>query len=251
MVKYLSLFSGAGGGDLSSQHLLGHKCVGYVEYEDYPQRVIAQRIKDGLLDEAPIFGDIRSFISEGYARAYQGMVDIVTGGPPCQPFSNAGVQLADEDYRNMWPETIQVVRIIRPHAIFFENVPSFLNSEYAVSVFRELSELGYEIVPPLILGSDDIGGVDNRKRAWIAANSNTDRLQGEHATPSSKAHRSKEWIHIERVLVEIQRGHRDRVPESWILRKGTRNPQEVDRIKAIGNMQNPIVAATAWEILTQ
>ena len=72
-VRELSLFSGAGGGLLGT-HLMGWEPVGYVEYDDYCQRVIKARIEDGILRDAPIFGDIRAFISEGYADAYQGMV---------------------------------------------------------------------------------------------------------------------------------------------------------------------------------
>jgi predicted DNA-binding protein YlxM (UPF0122 family) len=64
-MNYLSLFTGAGGGDLAFQHLLdGFRCVGYVEYEEYCQKVIRQRIKDGFLNEAPIFGDIRNLTKE-------------------------------------------------------------------------------------------------------------------------------------------------------------------------------------------
>src|SRR3990167_9497742 len=87
-MRELSLFSGAGGGLLGTK-LLGFKHIGYVEWDDYCQRVIAQRIKDGILDEAPIFGDIRSFIDQGYADAYSGLVDIITGGFPCQDISIA------------------------------------------------------------------------------------------------------------------------------------------------------------------
>ncbi len=54
----LSLFTGAGGGLLGTK-LLGWRTIGYVEYESYCQKVIRQRIADGLLDAAPIFGDIR------------------------------------------------------------------------------------------------------------------------------------------------------------------------------------------------
>ncbi len=60
----LSLFSGAGGGLIATKHLLGWRTIGYVEFNDYCQRVIAQRIKDGLLDEAPIFGDIKTLTKE-------------------------------------------------------------------------------------------------------------------------------------------------------------------------------------------
>ena len=85
-MRELSLFSGAGGGLIAS-YVLGWRSIGYVEYNEYCQRVIRQRIQDGILPDAPIFGDINTFLSEGYASAYQGMVDIVTAGFPCQPFS--------------------------------------------------------------------------------------------------------------------------------------------------------------------
>jgi predicted DNA-binding protein YlxM (UPF0122 family) len=59
----LSLFSGAGGGLLGTM-LLGFRPIGYVEWDDYCQRVIAARIRDGILPDAPIFGDIRSITKE-------------------------------------------------------------------------------------------------------------------------------------------------------------------------------------------
>jgi len=64
-MNVLSLFTGAGGGELAFQHLLtGFRTVGYVEIDDYCQRVIRQRISDGLLDDAPIFGDIKNLTKE-------------------------------------------------------------------------------------------------------------------------------------------------------------------------------------------
>lgn len=85
----LSLFSGGGGGLLGSK-LLGWRTVGYVEKEQHCQKVIVQRIAEGLLDAAPVFGDVRRFIDEGYTESYKGMVDVVSAGFPCQPFSVAG-----------------------------------------------------------------------------------------------------------------------------------------------------------------
>lgn len=111
-MRYLSLFSGAGGGDLGLQHLVGMECVGYVEWNKHCQRVIAARIRDKLLSCAPIYGDIRTFNSDGYADAYQGMVDLVAGGFPCQPFSAAGYMLGESDPRNMWPATIGTIRFV-------------------------------------------------------------------------------------------------------------------------------------------
>jgi len=81
-VKYLSLFSGGCGGDLAMQHLLGFKCKGYVEYDSFCQKLIKQRIQDGFLDTAPIWGDIREFINGGIAEVYTGMVDLVCAGFP-------------------------------------------------------------------------------------------------------------------------------------------------------------------------
>lgn len=121
----LSLFSGAGGGLLGT-HLLGWIPIGYVEYDDYCQRIIAARIADGILPDAPIFGDINAFISEGYADAYSGLVDVVSAGFPCQPFSVAGQRKGDDDERNKWPQTLDVIRRIRPPIALLENVPGLL-----------------------------------------------------------------------------------------------------------------------------
>jgi len=97
-VNELSLFSGAGGGLLGT-HLLGWKHIGYVEFNDYCQRVIAARIKDGILDNAPIFTDVCQFVQSGAAQQYRGFADVVTAGFPCQPFSVAGKRAGADDER--------------------------------------------------------------------------------------------------------------------------------------------------------
>jgi DNA (cytosine-5)-methyltransferase 1 len=78
----LSLFSGAGGGLLGTK-LLGWRCAGYVENDDYCQRVLAGRIEGGIFDRAPIFRDIRAFLGQGFAERYRGLVDVLTAGFPC------------------------------------------------------------------------------------------------------------------------------------------------------------------------
>lgn len=80
-LKELSLFTGCGGGLLGSK-LLGWHTIGYVEFNKYCQQVIQARIRDGILDDAPIFGDIRDFVKEGHAEAYAGNVDVISGGFP-------------------------------------------------------------------------------------------------------------------------------------------------------------------------
>lgn len=168
-MRELSLFSGAGGGLLATKHLLGWETIGYVEINEHCQRVVAQRIKDGFLDNAPIFTDIRAFIDSGCAELYRGITDICTAGFPCQPFSVAGKGQAEQDDRNMWPETIRTISIVKPRFIFLENVPGLLSHEYALTIFREIRENGYQALPPLKLGADDVGGHHRRKRVWILA----------------------------------------------------------------------------------
>ncbi len=169
----LSLFTGAGGGLLGS-HLLDWRTVGYVEFNEYRQRVLAQRISEGHLDQAPIFSDVRAFISEGYADAYKGLVDVVTAGFPCSPFSVAGRQLGEDDPRNMWPSTIEVIRRVRPRWALLENVPGLLANAYIQQIFGNLAEAGYDASWDC-LSAADVGAAHLRKRLWIVAHPESQR----------------------------------------------------------------------------
>jgi DNA (cytosine-5)-methyltransferase 1 len=179
-MRELSLFSGAGGGLLGT-YLLGWKHIGYVEFNDYCQRVIRQRIIDGILPNAPIFGDVRTFISDGYAASYQGMVDVITGGFPCQPFSVAGKRAGADDPRNMWPATRDCVRIVRPRHCFFENVPGLLNSGYFGTIVNDLAESGY-CVRWRILSAAEVGAPHKRDRLWIYASVANAQYNGQPST---------------------------------------------------------------------
>ena len=285
-VRYLSLFSGAGGGDLASQHLLNHNCVGYVEYEKYCQKVLRQRIKDGLLDAAPVFGDIRRFVSEGYAGRYTGLVDVITAGFPCQPFSVAGKQRGADDERNMWPATMDTIRIIRPGYAFLENVPGLLVSGYFGTILSDLHEIGYN-AKWTVLGASDIGAPHKRKRLWILAErvkpglerytwngKNRDKpgwndsvkgrsvgkgglRKGNMAHTNGK--RAPRWAGCDKAD-RCDRGQKIQsqwkpekynwFPEPNVGRVANGVANRVDRLKAIGNGQVPQVAATAWRILT-
>lgn len=168
-MRELALFAGAGGGILGGK-LLGWQTVGYVEWEAHCQEVLRQRIADGLLDAAPIFVDVRGFVSEGYADAYgrAGVVDVVSGGFPCQPFSLAGKRAGADDERNMWPATVAVLRAVRPRLAFLENVPGLLVSGYFGTVLGDLAALGFD-AEWCVLGADDLGFPHRRKRLWILA----------------------------------------------------------------------------------
>lgn len=236
----LSLFSGAGGGLLGSK-LLGWRCVGYVENEDYCQRVIAQRIKDGILDEAPIFGDIRAFIGEGYADSYQGMVDVITAGFPCAPFSVAGKRKGEMDERNMWPHTIEAIRRVKPQFALLENVPSLIVHEYFGKILGELSEGGYD-ARWKIISAAELGAPHKRDRLWIVANA---RPVGSQIHKKQKPRRPLSRIGVDSTKCIWW------AAESMPHRVGDGLADDVDRLKAIGNGQVPAVVRAAWRILTE
>lgn len=174
-MRELSLFSGAGGGLLGT-HLLGWTPIGYVEYDDYCQRVIRQRIIDGVLPNAPIFGDVRAFISSGCAGLYRGVTDVISGGFPCQPFSTAGKRLGVDDERNMWPATVECIRLIRPRYAFLENVPGILSSGYFGTILGDLAESGYS-VRWRILSAAELGAPHRRDRLWVVAHCQSERAR--------------------------------------------------------------------------
>ena len=170
----LSLFSGAGGGLLATKHLLGWKTIGYVEIDDYCQQVLAQRIKDGFLDEAPIFGDINAFLSEGYAERYRGVADVITAGFPCQPFSVAGQQKGEKDERNLWPQTRDTIGVVRSRYVLLENVPGLLSHQYIWTILSELTSMGYDSMWGIV-SAQDAGAQHLRKRWWCVANTSAAR----------------------------------------------------------------------------
>lgn len=172
-LREIALFAGAGGGVLGSL-LLGHKIIGYVEWDEAARSILQARIRDGILDPAPIFGDIREFLSSGAAACYRGVADLVSGGFPCPAFSVAGQRKGYADERNLWPETLAVLREVRPRFGFFENVPGLATAPgpdgqpYFWRILADLHELGYDAAW-CVLGADDLGAPHRRKRLWILA----------------------------------------------------------------------------------
>ena len=248
-MKELSLFSGAGGGLLGTT-LLGWEHVGYVEYNDYCQRVIAQRIEDGYLTRAPIFSDVRAFISEGFAASYTGLVDVISAGFPCQPFSTAGKRQGADDSRNMWPATIECIRVVRPRYCLLENVPGLLSSGYFGTILGDLAESGYD-ARWRILSAAELGAPHKRDRLWIVANTTGSRWGDEN--------KFQDWGYLQsykkwetRFASDLQAVTDGRGLDSYNkdIRICDGIPGGVDRLKAIGNGQVAPVVAAVWGLLT-
>lgn len=251
-MRELSLFSGAGGGLLATKHLLGWETKGYVENDEYCQRVLKARIGDGLLDSAPIFGDIRAFITDGYASAYSGMVDIVTGGDPCQANSCAAPKGSPAP--SLGGEFIECVKIIRPRFVFREN-PSVVrhNASWSSACFKSaLESLGYTVLP--VRARSCCFGADHRRSRLFLLGTSPD-------TNSEPDLEALEALLSKRALARKARegvgcgpgGKKPRPP--WILSEADvcgifdAVANRVERCRAIGNGIDPIVAATAWLLL--
>lgn len=107
-------------------------------------------------------------------------IDILTGGFPCQPFSQAGARRGTDDERHLWPEMLEVIRLTKPTWVIAENVGGILTWDEGV-VFEQvcsgLEDAGYE-VQPLIIPAAAVGAPHRRDRVWFIANTSKPGLQG-------------------------------------------------------------------------
>jgi len=159
----LALFAGAGGGILGG-HLLGWRTVCAVEWEPYPASVLCARQNDGLLPPFPIWDDVQTF--DG--RPWRGIVDVVSGGFPCQDISAAGKGVGIEGERSgMWREMARIIHEVRPRFVYVENSP-MLTSRGLGAVLGDLAAMGFDAKWG-VLGANDIGANHQRDRIWIRA----------------------------------------------------------------------------------
>ncbi len=128
MMKSIELFVGAGGLGIGL-HEAGFRPVNVIEWDTYCCDTIRENQSRGI--EA-----VRGWkLTQGDVRAvdfsvYEGLVELVSGGPPCQPFSLGGKHRAHDDARDMFPEAIRAVRQIRPRAFIFENVKGLTRNSF-------------------------------------------------------------------------------------------------------------------------
>lgn len=160
-LRTLHLFAGAGGGILGDL-LLGHRPICAVEIEPYCQQVLSARQKDGFLPWFPIYNDVQTF--DG--KPWRGLVDVVSGGFPCQDISAAGKGAGiDGERSGMWKEMARIIGEVRPRYVLVENSP-MLTSRGLDRVLGDLSTLGYGSTYGII-GAHHAGAPHKRDRIWI------------------------------------------------------------------------------------
>jgi DNA (cytosine-5)-methyltransferase 1 len=162
----LSLCAGGGGLDLGvGLAVPDARTVCYVENEVTAAAVLVSNMEAERLPAAPLWTDLRTF--DG--TAWRGVVDIVIGGYPCQPFSNAGKRLGADDPRHLWPEVCRIVSEVAPEWCFFENVGAHLRLGFD-EVARDLQGMGYRVAAGLFT-AEEVGAPHGRERLFILAGS--------------------------------------------------------------------------------
>ncbi|MDZ8200617.1 DNA cytosine methyltransferase [Microbacterium sp. SSW1-59] len=128
-MRSVELFGGAGGLALGSE-LAGFHPEVFVEWD----RWACDTVRQNRANDYPLVRDWQ--VHEGDVRAYdwtsiKGEIDLVTGGPPCQPFSMGGKARAADDARDMFPAAVEVIRSLRPKSFLIENVKGLTRSTFA------------------------------------------------------------------------------------------------------------------------
>ena len=166
-----SLFSGIGGFDLAAEWM-GWENVFHCEWNEFGQKVL-----NYYWPKAISYDDI----TKTDFTIHRGTIDILTGGFPCQPYSQAGKRLGKEDDRHLWPEMLRAIGEIQPAWVVGENVRGLLNWNGGL-VFKEvqadLEAEGYQ-VQPFLLPACAVNAPHRRDRIWFVAysKSNDNRKQ--------------------------------------------------------------------------
>jgi len=251
----LALFAGAGGGILGGK-LLGWRTVCAVEYDNHARDVIKARQDDGCLEPFPIWDDVATF--DG--KPWNGLVDVVSGGFPCQDISVAGRGAGLQGKRSgLWGEMARIVGEIRPAFVFVEN-SSMLVARGLVRVLGDLAELGYDARWGCI-GANNVGLPHGRNRFWMVAYSDKVRrdTRGNDAkkrrlNANGQARQATEgfagWPHRFNGVFPTDYLNDWTIPESGGVRGIDGMAEWMDRVARVGNGQVPRVVEKAWKTLT-
>ncbi len=203
-MNYVDLFTGIGGFALAASLVWGNEFnpVMFCEIDKFCQKVLKKHwphvpIIEDIKDEQAIADatvprqfERRSETSwevrhktwrEEFERRNCCRIDLLCGGPPCQPASCAGLRKGKADPRFLWPQALRAVEIAQPRWVIFENPTGFLSlnggMEYESVVYR-LEGAGYW-VESFIIPASAVGAWHRRDRVWIVANN---EIQSERRT---------------------------------------------------------------------
>jgi DNA (cytosine-5)-methyltransferase 1 len=173
---HLSLCSGYEGIGLGLKRVFPScRTIAHVEVEAFACANLVAKMEAGELDSCPLWTNLKTF--DG--KPFRGLVDILSGGFPCQPFSCAGLQKGDEDPRHLFPSILNVIQDTRPRVVFLENVEGIISAKLKgeqwgdpastsvlLHVCRELERRGYKTAWG-IFSAEEVGAPMSRKRVFI------------------------------------------------------------------------------------
>ena len=186
-ITHISLCAGYGGIDLGLKRAIPNlRTIAFSEIEAFPIANLVSKMEAGLLDCAPVWTNLKTF---PWGK-FRGVVDILSGGFPCQPFSCAGSRNGDEDPRHLFPYILEGIKQSRPSVVFLENVEGILSAKLSgeqwrdpagtpvlLHVLRELERVGYKVSWG-IFSASEVGAPHQRKRVFIIAHREYEGSQG-------------------------------------------------------------------------
>lgn len=219
----LSLFSGIGGFDLGFQ-AAGLATVQLCEIDPYCRDILGRHFPG-----VPIHGDI--------ATLKVPHVDVVCGGPPCQPASLAGARRGESDERWLWPEFLNACARARPVWIVAENPIGIVSIEPRGLgwIIGEMEAMDFEVLP-VIIGADDVGAPHRRTRVFIVAHANG--IGCDTSGPGNSQWQTPAWSPYRLVRA----GRSGLFPAPRIYRMADGLPNWVDRTSTLGNAVVPRIA---------
>ena len=172
-LKVLDLFSGIGGFSLGLERA-GMETVAFCEIEPFCQNILKKH-----WPEVPIAKNIKELhyksgiLYDADTPIYEGDIDLICGGFPCQPFSIAGRKKGTADDRDLWPDMFRLIKQVQPTWVIGENVAHFTKMAF----FRTKTDLESEDcrLQPFIIPACAIGAPHKRDRLWLIAHAQSKR----------------------------------------------------------------------------
>lgn len=232
----VSLFTGAGGLDE------GFKAAGFhvhacMDIEEWACDTLKHNNPSAIIVGPPNYsGNIKTISPQDFSEIIglkPGEIDVLAGGPPCQPFSMAAAQrflktdeqfkrkgFDDQDKGTLLFDYIEYIKWFKPRVFVIENVPGLLTIDDGIQLnksLQELREIGYRHTQPATLNAVDFGVPQFRERCIIWGTLEKDSPSPELPSPTHYKDKSPYWKTVSQALVNLRESSLNHVPREHKL----------------------------------